>query len=118
MQPDDRCQIDFRQDVAIEDDHRLGQLVARILHRSAGPERGRLDDIADLDAETLTVPENLLDSPRLVVKAQDDLVNFRDLLEEVDLIVEKWPVEYRDNRLGGMDGEGAEPRAFAPGQKD
>ena len=40
------------------------------------------------------------------------------LLEEIDLIVEKRPVENRNDRLGCVDGQRAQACAFAPCQKD
>ena len=64
------------------------------------------------------VAEDLLDAPRLVVEAQDDFVDLRHLLEQIDLIVEKRPVEDRNDRLGRVNGQRPQPRALAPGQKD
>ena len=64
------------------------------------------------------VAEDLLDAPRLVVEAEDDFVDLRHLLQQIDLVVEKRPVEDRNDRLGGVDGQRPEPRALAPGQKD
>ena len=64
------------------------------------------------------VAEDLLDPPRLVVQAQDDFVDLRHLLQQVDLVVEKRPVEDRNDRLRRVDGERPEPRALAPGEKD
>ena len=39
-------------------------------------------------------------------------------LQQVDLVVEERPVEDRDDRLGRVEGERAQPRAFAPGEQD
>ena len=54
---------------------------------------------------------------RLVVEAENDLVDFRNLLDEIELIVEKRPVEDRNDRLRCVNGERAEPRALAPDEK-
>ena len=64
------------------------------------------------------VAEDLLDAPRLVVEAEDDLVDLRHLLQQVDLIVQERPVEDRNDRLRGVDGQRPQPRALPPGQED
>ena len=118
MQADDASQIDLREHVTVEDDNRFGQLVAGVLDGPRGSERRRLDDIPDFDPVFRSVAEDLLDAPRLVIEAQDDFVDFRNLLQEVDLIVEKRSIEDRNNRLRSVDREGSESGALAPGQKD
>ena len=64
------------------------------------------------------VAEDLFDAPRLVVEAEDDLVDLRHLLEQIELIVEKRPVEDRDDRLRRVNRQRAEARAFAPREQD
>ena len=118
MQADDAREVDLRQHVAVEHDDRFGQLIARAFDGARRAERRRLDDVADLDPELGTVAEDLLDAPRLVIEAQDDFVDLRNLLEQIDLIVEKRPVEDRDDWLGRVDGERPESGALSPGQKD
>ena len=118
VQPDDAREIDLRQHVAVEHDDRFGQLVARVLDGARRAERRGLDDVADLDPELGAVAEDLLDAARLVVEAEDDFVDLRNLLQQIDLIVEKRPVEDRNDRLRRVDRERPEPRALAPGQKD
>ena len=54
---------------------------------------------------------------RLVVEAEDHLVDFGHLLDEVQLIVEKRPVENRNDRLRCVNRQRAEPRALAPDEK-
>ena len=71
------AQIHLRQHVAVEHDHRFGQLVAGVADRAAGAERHRLDDVAEPQAESLALAEDLLDAARLVVQAENDLVDFR-----------------------------------------
>ena len=41
-----------------------------------------------------------------------------DLLQPIELIVEKRPVENRNDRLRCVNGEGTEPRAFAPREQN
>ena len=77
MQPDDRREIDLRQHVAVEHHDRFGQLVAGVFDGAAGPERRRFDDVADADADIGAVSEDLLDTPGLIVQAEDDLVDLR-----------------------------------------
>ena len=73
VQRDDRAEIDLRQHVAVEHDHRFAQRFAGVAHRAAGAERRRLDDVADAEAGIAAVAEDLLDPPRLVVEAEDRL---------------------------------------------
>jgi hypothetical protein len=84
MQPDNGCKVDLGEHVAVEHDHRFSEIVARVPHRPSGAERRRLDHVADRDAELRAVAEDLLDAPGLVVEAEDDLVDLRDLLQQVE----------------------------------
>src|SRR6185436_7650862 len=77
-----------------------------------------LDDVANLDAGLRAVAEDVLDPARLVVQAEDDFVDFRHLLQQVDLVVEERTVEYRDDGLRRVERERPEPRALAPDEKD
>ena len=74
--------------------------VAGVADGAAGAERRRLDDVADLDADVRAVAEDVLDAARLVVQAEDDFVDLRHLLEQIDLVVQKRPVEDRHDGLG------------------
>ena len=103
VQPEHRREVDVGQHVAVEDDDRLGQRIARVADRAAGAERHRLDDVADAQPG-FAVAENLLDAPRLIVEAENDLVDLRHLLQEIDLVVQERPVEDRHDRLGRVDG--------------
>ena len=71
VQPQHGAEIDLGQHVAVEHDDRLGQRVAGIADRAAGAERHRLDDVAELDAQTFALAEDFLDAARLVVQAED-----------------------------------------------
>ena len=64
------------------------------------------------------VAEHLLDPARLVVEAEDHLVDLGHLLQQVDLVVEERPLENRDDRLRRVQRERAQARAFAPGEED
>ena len=112
------AQVDLGQHVAVEDDDRFGQRVAGVADRAAGAERHRLDDVAQLEPEALAVAEDLLDPARLVVEAEDDLVDFRHLAQQIDLVVEERPIEDRHDRFRRVDGQRPEPRALAPGEQD
>ena len=118
VQRDDGRQVDLGQHVAVEDHDRVAQRFARVADGAGRAERRRLDDVADAHARVAAVAEDLLDAARLVVEAEDDLVDLRDLLEQVELVVEKRPVEDRDDRLGRVDGQRTQPRALAPGEQD
>ena len=118
MEPEHRTKIDLRQHVAVEDHHRLGQGIPGIADRAARPQRHRLDDVAELDAEAIAVAENLLDAPRLVIQAQDHLVDLRNLTQEVDLVIEKGPVEDRHDRLRRVDGQRSQAGALTAGKQD
>ena len=50
MQGNDGGQVDLGQHIAIEDHHRFGQLVARVLDGTSRAERYRFDHVSDLDA--------------------------------------------------------------------
>ena len=96
---------------------RVAHALRGVAHRAGGAERRRLDDVAKLDAGVAPVAEHFLDAVRLIVEAENHLVDFRHLLDEIELIVEKRPVEDRDDRLGCVNGERAQPRALAPDKK-
>jgi hypothetical protein len=63
------------------------------------PEWRRLDHVADRDARLAAVAEDFLDATRLVVEAEDHFIDLRHLLEEIELIVEKGPIEDRHDRF-------------------
>ena len=79
VQPQHGRQIDLGQHVAVEDDDRFGERVPGVADGAAGAERHRLDDVADADAEPFAFAEDLLDAARLVIEAEDHLVDLRDL---------------------------------------
>ena len=99
VQPQQSRQVHVREHVAVEDDDRIGQRIPRVPDRAAGPERDWLDDVADAHAKPLAVPEDLLDAPRLVVEAQNHLVDLGHPPQQIDCI-EKRPVEDGDDRFG------------------
>ena len=107
MQPDDGGQIHLRQDVAVEDHNRLAERLAGVADGARGPQRRRLDHIADRDARLAAVAEDFLDASRLIVEAENHLVDLRHLLEEIELIVEKGPIEDRHDRFGCVNGKRA-----------
>ena len=111
-------EIDLRHDVAVEHDHRLAQRLAGVAHRAAGAERHWFDHVTDAEAAVAAVAEDLLDAARLVVEAEHHLVDFRDLLQQIELIVKKRPLEDRDDGLGRVNRERAEARALAPREHD
>ena len=78
VQRDHLRQIDGREHIAVEHDDRLAAgLASRKLDPAAGPERRGLHDVAQVDAQLAAVAEDFLDPARLVVQAEDDLVDFR-----------------------------------------
>ena len=117
MEIDKAAQIDLRQHVAVEHDNGVAHALRRVSHGAGGAERRRFDDVAKLDAGVAPIAEHLFDAMRLIVEAENHLVDLRDLLDEIELIVEKRPVENRDDRLRCVNGQGAEPRALAPDKK-
>jgi hypothetical protein len=48
----------------------------------------------------------------------DGFVDFRYLAQLIDLVVEKGPVEDRDDRLRRVDGQRAQACALSPGEQD
>src|SRR5260221_7868201 len=118
VKPQHGREIHLRQDVAVEDDDRFGERVPRVADGAAGAERHRLDDIPDADAESFPLAENLLDAARLVVETEDDLVDLRDLPQEIDLVVQERPVQDRHDRLGRVDRQRPQPRALSSGEQD
>ncbi len=115
---DDRLHVHGGHHVTVEDDQRVANAVGRITNRAAGAERSGLDDVAHAHAGAGAITEDLLDAARLVVEAEDHLVDLGHLLQQIDLIVEKRPVEDRHDGLGRVNRERPEARALAPGQQN
>ena len=118
VQPQHGAEINVGQHVAVEDHDRIGQRIASVADCAAGAERHRLDHIAKPDAEPGAFSEDLFDAPRLIVQAEDDLVDFRHLLEKIDLVVEKRPVQDGHNRLRRVDRQRPEPGALPAGKEN
>jgi hypothetical protein len=118
VQPQHRAEVHLGQHVAVEDDHRFGQRVPGVADGAAGAERHRLDDVAKPQAEPLPLTEDLLDAARLIVQAEDDLIDFRHLAQQVDLVVEERAAQNRDDRLRCVHGQGTQPRALPAGEED
>ena len=118
VQAQDGAEIDLRQHVAVEDDHRLGELVAGIADRAARAERHRLDHVAQANAQPFAVAEDLLDAAGLVVQAEDGFVDLGNLPQQVELVVEKGPVEDRNDRLRCVDRQRPQPGTLAPGEQN
>ena len=77
--------------------------LAGVAHRTGGAERRRLDDVFDAEPGVAAVAEDLFDAPRLVVQAEDDFIDLGHLLQQIELIVKKRPVEDRDDRFGRVN---------------
>src|SRR5262249_19240770 len=92
--------------------------VAGVADRPGCPERHWLDDVAKLEAEALALAEDLLDPARLVVEAEDRLVDLRNLPEQVDLIVEKRSIEDRNDWFRRVHRERPQARALAAGEQN
>src|SRR3954452_12300499 len=118
MQPQNGTEINVGQHIAVEHDDRIGQRDGGISDRAAGAKRHRLDDIPQTDAQVRALAEDLLDPPRLVVEAENDLVDFRNLLEEIDLVIQKRSVENRNDRLRRVNRQWPEPRPLPAGEKN
>ena len=118
VKPEHSAEVHLGQHVPVEHDDRLGQRVARIADRATGPERHGLDDVAELDAETFALAEDFLDAARLIVQAENHLVDLRHLAQQVDLVVEKRPVEDRHDGLRRVDGQRPQASALAASEQD
>ena len=118
VQPQHGAEVDLGQHVAVEDDHRLGQLIAGVADRAAGAERHRLDHVAEPQPQPVALAEDLLDPARLVVQAENRLVDLRHLPQQIDLVVEERAVEDRNDRLGRVDRERPQACALAPGEQN
>ena len=104
--------IDLRQHIAIEHDDRIGHALRRVAHRARRAERRRLDNVADFDAGVAAVAEHLFDALRLIVQAENHFVDLRHLLDEIELIVEKRPVEDRHDRFRRVNRERTKSRSL------
>ena len=113
VQRDHRREIDFRQDVAVEDDDRVADAAGGVLDGAARAERRRFDHVPQRQPGLAAVAENFLDAARLIVEAQDDFVDFGDFLYEIELKLQKRPIEDRDDRLRRVNRERTQPRALA-----
>jgi hypothetical protein len=70
------------------------------------------------DADAGPVAEHVFDPPGLIVQAEDDFVDLRDLPQQIDLVVEKRPIEDRHDWLWSVKRQGAQPCALAPGEQN
>jgi hypothetical protein len=118
MQTQHGVHVHGRHDIAVEDNERVRYPLGRVPNRAAGAERRRLDNVAQPYACALAIPEHLLDTPRLVVQAQNDLINFRHLAQKVNLVVQKRPIEDGHDRLRRMNRQRAEARPLAAGKQN
>src|SRR4030095_2569272 len=114
MQPDHGGQVELGHDVAIEHDDRFSQLVACVLDRTGRAQRYRLDHVANLDSEVSAIAKHLFDAARLVVEAENDFVDFGHLLQQINLVMEKRPVEDRNDGLRSMHRQRTQAGALAP----
>ena len=113
------AQIDRGEHVAVEHDDRLAaRLAGGKLDPAARAERRRFDHVAQVDAEIAAVAEDFLDPPRLIVQAENDLVDFGDLAQQINLVLQKWTVEDRNDGLRGVERQRPKPRALASGQEN
>jgi hypothetical protein len=118
VQPEHGAEVHLRQHVAVEHDHRLGQRIPGVADRAAGAERHGFHDVADAQAEPLALAEDLLDAPRLVVQAEDDLIDFGHLPQQVDLVIQERPPQDRDDGLRRVHRQRPQPRALPAGEED
>jgi hypothetical protein len=88
-----------------------------VAHRARGSERCRLDDVPNPDAGSGAIAEHFFDTTGLIVEAQDDLVDLRYLLDEIQLVVQKWAIEDRNDLLRCINGKRPQPRALSPDEK-
>ena len=64
-----------------------------------------------------SVAEHLFDTRRLIVQAEDHLVDLRYLLDEIELVVEKRPVEDGNDGLRCVYRERPQARALTTDEK-
>ncbi len=118
MQRDDRLDVDAGHHVAVEDDERVVDALGGVANRAAGAERRRLDDVAQAHAGAGAVAEHFFDAARLIVEAEDHLVDLGNLLEEIDLVVEERAIEDRHDGLRRVDRQRTQARALASGEQN
>jgi hypothetical protein len=117
MQTDDRVHVDRRHHVAIEHDHGVGDALPRKANRTSRAERRRLDDVTNADAGALAAAKHLFDTPRLIVEAENHFVDLRDLLEEIDLVMQKRAVEDRNDWFRRVNRQRPQTRALTTCQQ-
>ncbi len=118
MQRDHGVDVDAGHHVAVEHHQRVVDALGGVTNRAAGAERRGLDDVAQPHAGAGAVAEHFLDAPRLVVQAEDDLVDLRNLLQQIDLVVKERAIEDRHDRLRRMNRQRTEARALASGEQN
>src|SRR6185503_1080765 len=91
---------------------------AGITDRAAGAERHRFDDVAKAHPKARAFAEDLLNAPWLVVEAENHLVDFRNLLQKIYLVIQEWSIEDRNDRLGRVNRQWPEPRALPACEKN
>jgi len=118
MQRDHGLHVHAGHHVAVEHDQRVVDALRGIANRATCAERRGLHHVAQPHARAVAVAEHLFDAARLVVEAQNHLVDLGHLLEEIDLVVEKCAIEDRHYRLGGMNRQRTKAGSFASGEQN
>jgi len=62
--------------------------------------------------------KDFFDTAGLVIEAQDDFVDLGNLLEQVDLVVEKRPIQDRHDGFRRVQRQRTQPRALASGEQN
>ena len=107
-----------RHDVSVEHHDGVVDPLRGIANGAARAEWRRFHHVSKAHPQRRAVAKGLFESARLVVQAEDDLVDFGHALQEIDLILKKGPVENRHDRLRRVQRERAESRALAAGEQD
>ena len=117
VERDDLAEIEVAERVARDHDERLGQVLARVLHRAGGAERLLLDRVLDAHAEGAAVPEVAADHLRHERERHHDVVD-AVAMHELDDVLDARLAADRHHRLGLVRGQRTQARPLSSGHHD
>src|SRR5882724_6019773 len=108
-------EIEISKYVPVKYDRRFANKILGKLVSSGRTHRLRLNSVFEVYAIIKTIAKQLFDLVWLIGKRERD-VGYPRTSERVNLVKQKRPIANWHDRLGSIDGQGPQPRAFTAGK--